>query len=77
MADDKEIRRHEIEIEIESLNIQMKAKRFDRYSNEEKMQFIQKQIDLFTELKSLAGFMYHININTMISILSTALKKIK
>ena len=77
MADDKEIRRHEIEIEIESLNIQMKAKRFDRYSDAEKMQFIQKQIDLFTELKSLAGFMDQIKINTMISILNTALKKMK
>jgi len=74
---EKELRRHEIEKEIDSLNIQMKAKKFDRYSAQEKIDYITKQMSLFKELKTLTGFMDQIKINTMISVLEISLKRVK
>ena len=77
MADEKTLRRYLIEREIDSLNIQMKSKKFDRYSDAEKIDYILKQISLFQELKTLVGFIDQIKINTALAILELALKKVK
>ena len=74
---EKELRRHEIEKEIDALNIQMRSKKFDRYSDKEKAEYINKQINLFQELKSLVGFLDQIKINTMLNVLEMALRKVE
>ena len=73
---DNKVRIKEIEKEIDSLNIQMKSKKFDRYSNKEKKDYIQKQLKLFIELKELVGFFDKMKINTMIIVLEKSLKKV-
>jgi len=69
MDEEKEKRKKEIEKEIESLNSQMKSKRFERYSDDEKLKYVDKQLSLFKELKDLSGFMEKFAINKMIVIL--------
>ena len=56
---DNKVRIKEIEKEIDSLNIQMKSKKYDRYTNEEKKEYIQKQIVLFTELLIIDIWLYY------------------
>jgi len=73
---DNKVRIKEIEKEIDSLNIQMKSKKFDRYSDDEKKDYIQKQLKLFIELKELVGFFDKMKINTMIIVLEKSLKKV-
>ena len=77
MKDEKMLRQEEIEKEIELMNIHMKSKRFDRYSKEEKIDYINKMIKLLQELKPLVGFLDQFLINKVIYTLEYALKKVK
>jgi hypothetical protein len=71
-----ELRKREIGKEIDDLNIQMRTKKFDRYNDAEKAVYIRKQIALFTELKELSSFFDKLQINTMLTILESSLKKV-
>jgi len=77
MKDEKMLRQEEIEKEIELMNIHMKSKKFDRYSAQEKIDYITRLIVLLQELKALVGFLDQFLINKVIYTLEYALKKVK
>jgi len=63
---DKRLKRENIERQIEMFMIRMNSKRFDRYSNPEKIGYFNEAIKLFNELKPLVNLMEQIKFNAAI-----------
>ena len=76
MLDKKETEKRDLMNKIDSNNKQMKSKKFDRYTVEEKARYIDEQIELFEKLKPYASFFDKIAISGMIIALHKARKNL-